>query len=158
MKKITAIIMLMLILCCISAEAKEKHTIMVQSETETGNTFISKDGETVTGWIRIQGKLHYAYKENHPGNPKGSLAKNTYRIRKGKMYYLGEDGAQVTKEMRYIAFNRDGSVHYIYPAGRMIRRERFNANHKRYQWLDDHGHWKDTGMQCWPMGLVDTKK
>lgn len=160
MKKINAmvILMLMLVMLCVNVEAREKHTIMVSEQATTGNSYINKDGELVTGWIRIRGKLYYAYKEDHTENPKGSLAKNVYRIRNGKLYYLGEDGSQVTKEMRYVAFNRDGSAHYIYPSGRMIRRERYNANHKRYQYLDDNGHWKDTGMQCWPMGLIDTKK
>lgn len=90
----------------------------------------------------------------------GELATNTYRVRNNKMYYFGPDGAMITRKTsrnrstRYIDFNRDGSVHYIYPAGRGEPYERYNANRRRFQEYKD-GEWQDTGMQCWPYGWID---
>ena len=61
------------------------------------------------------------------------LLTNGYRVRGNKLYYFGADGAMVTKKTRrdkstrYIDFNRDGSVHYIYPAGYGNTDERYNA-------------------------------
>ena len=88
------------------------------------------------------------------------LLTNGYRVRNNKLYYFGADGAMATRKTsrdrstRYIDFNRDGSVHYIYPAGRKKPNERYNANHRRYQ-VKKHGKWRDTGMQVWPVGMID---
>ena len=59
-----------------------------------------------------------------------------------------------TPKMPHVSYNKDGSVHYIYAPG-MIRRYRYNANHKRYQYLTDNGKWVDVGMKCYPEGMID---
>lgn len=72
------------------------------------------------------------------------------------MYYFDEHGKRLKKDSRYIGLNRASkSVHYIYAPGMGSRRYRYNANHKRYQYLQDNGKWADTGHKCWPYGMIE---
>lgn len=134
-------------------EAKTSIGIM---GTDAGGRIFS----THTGYFTVRGKTYYAHKTSSRMYKKGELLTNGYRVRHGKLYYFGPDGAMVTRKTsrdrstRYIDFNRDGSVHYIYPAGRKKPNERYNANHRRYQ-VKKHGKWRDTGNQCWPYGMID---
>jgi len=134
-------------------EAKTTNGIM---GTDAGGRIFS----THTGYFTVRGKTYYAHCSSSRMYKKGELLTNGYRVRNGKMYYFGPDGAMVTRKTsrnrstRYIDFNRDGSVHYIYPAGRGTKKERYNANHRRYQ-VKKHGKWRDTGNQCWPYGMID---
>lgn len=134
-------------------EAKTSNGIM---GTDAGGRIFS----THTGYFTVRGKTYYAHKTSSRMYKKGELLTNGYRVRHGKMYYFGADGAMITRKTsrnrstRYIDFNRDGSVHYIYPAGRGTKKERYNANHRRYQ-VRKHGKWKDVGQQVWPWGLID---
>ena len=112
------------------------------------------------GYFTVAGKTYYAHHSRSAMYKKGELLTNGYRVRNNKLYYFGPDGAMVTrktprnKSTRYIDFNRDGSVHYIYPAGYYDKQERYNANRHRFQKYK-HGKWEDTGMQCWPFGWID---
>ena len=153
MKKLVILIAAIMIL---GTTTQAKSRVLIHWDN-SGHIYVNDGRRDLTGWFRISGKLCYGYKESHADTPKGSLATNTYRIKGGKLYYLGDDGRQVKTETRYITFNKDGSVHYIYSPG-MIRRYRYNANHQRYQYLTDSGRWRDTGMQCWPEGMVDQKR
>ncbi len=134
-------------------EAKTSNGIM---GTDAGGRIFS----THTGYFTVRGKTYYAHKTKSHMYKRGELLTNGYRVRNGKMYYFGPDGAMVTRKTsrdrstRYIDFNRDGSVHYIYPAGRRTKKERYNANHRRYQ-VKKHGKWRDAGMQVWPVGMID---
>ena len=140
----------------IDVYAKTKHNIM-EGHDCYGNTYIDKDGKHMYGWFKIGNKTYYAHKTKSHSYPKGSICKRTYRVKNGKMYYFDEDGVMVkknTRKMPRVTFNKDGSVHYIYAPG-MIRRYRYNANRKRYQYLTDSGKWIDIGMQCYPYGMID---
>ena len=112
------------------------------------------------GYFTVAGKTYYAHHRRSAMYKKGELLTNGYRVRDDKLYYFGPDGAMITrktprnKSTRYIDFNRDGSVHYIYPAGYFDKEERYNANRHRFQKYK-HGKWEDTGMQCWPYGWID---
>lgn len=112
------------------------------------------------GYFTVRGKTYYAHHSRSAMYKKGELLTNGYRVRDDKLYYFGPDGAMITrktprnKSTRYIDFNRDGSVHYIYPAGYFDKEERYNANRHRFQKYK-HGKWEDTGMQCWPYGWID---
>lgn len=112
------------------------------------------------GYFTVHGKTYYAHHSRSAMYKKGELLTNGYRVRNGKMYYFGPDGAMVTrktprnKSTRYIDFNRDGSVWLIHPAGYYEKLERYNARRHRFQEFVD-GEWKDTGMQCWPYGWID---
>lgn len=112
------------------------------------------------GYFTVAGKTYYAHHSRSAMYKKGELLTNGYRVRDDKLYYFGPDGAMITrktprnKSTRYIDFNRDGSVHYIYPAGYFDKEERYNANRHRFQKYK-HGKWEDTGMQCWPYGWID---
>ena len=112
------------------------------------------------GYFTVAGKTYYAHHSRSAMYKKGELLTNGYRVQNDKLYYFGPDGAMVTrktprnKSTRYIDFNRDGSVHYIYPAGYFDKEERYNANRHRFQKYK-HGKWEDTGMQCWPYGWID---
>jgi len=136
---------------------------MVTEAKTTGIMSMDEEGRiysTQTGYFTVQGKTYYAHHSKSAMYDKGELATRTYRVRSGKMYYFGPDGAMITrktsrnKTTRYIDFNRDGSVHYVYPAGYGEVRERYNANRRRFQVLK-HGKWRDTGMQVWPYGWID---
>lgn len=137
--------------------------MVTEAKTSTGIMGTDAGGRifsTHTGYFTVRGKTYYAHKTSSRMYKKGELLTNGYRVRNGKLYYFGHDGAMITRKTsrnrstRYIDFNRDGSVHYIYPAGRGTKKERYNANHRRYQ-VKRHGKWKDTGMQVWPYGLID---
>lgn len=112
------------------------------------------------GYFTVAGKTYYAHHSRSAMYKRGELLTNGYRVRDDKLYYFGPDGAMITrktprnKSTRYIDFNRDGSVHYIYPAGYFDKEERYNANRHRFQKYK-HGKWEDTGMQCWPYGWID---
>lgn len=137
--------------------------ICMITEAKTGGMYVTAEGRyfsTETGYFAVRGKTYYAHHSRSQMYEKGELLTNGYRVHNGKMYYFGPDGAMITRKTsrnrttRYIDFNRDGSVHYIYPAGRGEKYERYNANRQRFQVLE-HGKWRDTGMQCWPYGWID---
>jgi len=112
------------------------------------------------GYFTVRGKTYYAHHSRSAMYKKGELLTNGYRVRNDKLYYFGPDGAMVTrktprnKSTRYIDFNKDGSVHYIYPAGYGDTDERYNAKRQRFQ-VYKNGHWQDVGQQVWPWGLID---
>lgn len=146
-------IIIMIFSMCITTEAKTRTGLM--GEDSEGRYF-----STQTGYFTVRGKTYYAHKTKSMMYDVGELATRTYRVRDGKMYYFGKDGAMITRKTsrnrttRYIDFNRDGSVHYIYPAGRGVPYERYNANRHRFQEYK-HGKWRDVGMQCYPYGWID---
>ena len=135
------------------------------TEAKTSNGIMGTDAcgrifSTHTGYFTVRGKTYYAHCSSSRMYKKGELLTNGYRVRNNKLYYFGADGAMVTRKTsrdrstRYTEFNKDGSVHYIYPAGRKKPNERYNANRRRYQ-VRKHGKWKDVGQQVWPWGLID---
>ena len=145
--------MIAVLLLCMVTEAKTHTGLM--GEDDMGRKY-----STHLGYFTVAGKTYYAHHSRSAMYRKGELATSTYRVRNNKMYYFGADGAMLTrktpreKSSRYIDFNRDGSVHYIYPAGYYDKTERYNANRHRFQVLKK-GKWQDTGMQCWPFGWID---
>lgn len=142
------------LLACVIADAKTPRNGTITDKA--GNTYIYKHGKLQTGWVHYKGDIYYAHKTKSYSFPKGSICKSTYRVRGHRMYYFDEHGKRLKKNTRYIALNKASkSVHYIYAPGHESRRYRYNANHKRYQYLTDSGKWKDTGMQCWPYGWID---
>lgn len=146
-------VIIMIFSMCVTAEAKIGTGLM--GEDCEGRYF-----STQTGYFTVQGKTYYAHKTKSQMYEVGELATSTYRVRGGKMYYFGADGAMLTRKSpreklsRYIDFNKDGSVHYIYPAGYRTKYERYNANRHRFQ-VYKHGKWRDEGMQVYPYGWID---
>lgn len=133
------------------------------TEAKTGGMYVTSEGRYFSeeaGYFQIRGKTYYAYHSKSQMYEKGELATNVYRVRGDKLYYFGPDGAMVTHKTsrnrmtRYMDFNKDGSIACIYPAGRGEPYERYNANRHCFQEYKD-GEWQDTGMQCWPYGLID---
>jgi len=147
--------MIAILLVCMITEAKTTASTGLMGEDDQARIYSNR-----LGYFTVAGKTYYAHHSRSAMYKKGELLTNGYRVRNGKMYYFGPDGAMVTRKTsrnrttRYIDFNRDGSVHYIYPAGRGEKYERYNANRHRFQAYVD-GEWKDTGMQCWPYGWID---
>ena len=136
---------------------------MVTEAKTTGIMSIDEEGRiysTQAGYFTVQGKTYYAHHSKSAMYDKGELLTNGYRVRNNKLYYFGADGAMVTKKTRrdkstrFLDFNRDGSVHYIYPAGYGDTDERYNAKRQRFQ-VYKNGHWQDVGQQVWPWGLID---
>lgn len=147
-------IVLMGLLFTVRADAKSTHRNGKVTDAQ-GNTYIYKNGKLKTGWFTWKGNRYYAHKTKSRMYPRGSICKNTYRVKNGKMYYFGQDGSKQTKSSRYITINKRGtSVHYIHAPG-MIRRYRYNCNRHRYQYLDDKGKWINDGEKCWPEGMID---
>lgn len=137
--------------------------MVTEAKTHTGlmgEDDMGRKYSTHLGYFTVAGKTYYAHHSRSAMYKKGELATSTYRVRNNKMYYFGADGAMLTrktpreKSSRYIDFNRDGSVWLIYPAGYYEKLERYNAKRHRFQEFVD-GEWKDTGMQCWPFGMID---
>lgn len=154
-KKLISIVAVVIMIISMCSIIEAKSTTGLMGQDSQGRYF-----STETGYFTVQGKTYYAHHSKSRMYAKGELATNTYRIRNNKLYYFGADGAMITKKTRrdkttrYIDFNKDGSVHYIYPAGRGEPYERYNANRQRYQ-VRKHGKWRDTGNQCWPYGMID---
>lgn len=154
-KKLISIVAVVIMIISMCSIIEAKTTTGLMGQDSQGRYF-----STETGYFTVQGKTYYAHHSKSRMYAKGELATNTYRIRNNKLYYFGADGAMITKKTRrdkttrYIDFNKDGSVHYIYPAGRGKPYERYNANRQRYQ-VRKHGKWRDTGNQCWPYGMID---
>lgn len=132
-------------------------------EAKIGSIVCDSEGRyfsSETGYFQVRSKTYYAHKTKSQMYEVGELATNTYRVRNNKMYYFGRDGAMIThkssrnRNTRYMDFNKDGSIHYIYPAGRRASDERYNANRRRFQFFKN-GKWHDIGMQCWPYGWID---
>ena len=164
-KKATAIVLaavmfIMLMIACVLVTAEAKSTPRNGKVTDkAGNTYIYKHGKLQTGWVHYKGDIYYAHKTKSYSYPKGSICKSTYRVRGHRMYFFDESGKRLKKNTRYIALNKASkSVHYIYAPGHESRRYRYNANHKRYQYLQDNGKWADTGNQCLPYGMIDWQR
>jgi len=158
-KRKAAIGIALLIVICITAFC----FAYITAEASTGIMHQDSEGRIFasdTGYIKINGKTYYAHCSKSRMYEKYELLTNGYRVRNNKLYYFGADGAMVTKKTRrdkstrFLDFNRDGSVHCIYPSGRVEPYERYNANHRLYQ-VRKHGKWKDVGQQVWPYGLID---
>ena len=137
--------------------------MLTEAKTTTGIMHQDAEGRiysTHTGYFKVRGKTYYAHHSKSQMYDKGELLTNGYRVRNNKLYYFGADGAMVTrktsrdKTTRHIDFNKNGSVHCIYPKGRGEKDERYNADRQRFQ-VRKHGKWRDTGMQVWPYGLID---
>ena len=133
--------------------------------TEASTGLMTEDAEgrifsSQTGYFTVHGKTYYSHYSKSRMYEAHELLTNGYRVRGNKLYCFGPDGAMITRKTsrdrstRYIDFNKDGSVHYIYPAGRGEPHERYNANRQRYQ-IRKHGKWKDVGQQVWPWGMID---
>ena len=133
--------------------------------TEASTGLMTEDAEgrifsSQTGYFTVHGKTYYSHYSKSRMYEAHELLTNGYRVRGTKLYYFGADGAMITKKTRrdkstrFLDFNRDGSVHCIYPSGRVEPYERYNANHRRYQ-VRKHGKWKDVGQQVWPVGMID---
>ena len=143
--------MLAAMLVCMIAEGKN----ILFAEDFEGRIYSAE-----RGYFEAGGKTYYAHKTKSQMYEVGELLTNGYRVRNGKMYYFGPDGAMITRKTsrnrttRYIDFNKDGSVHYVSPAGYGEVLERYNANRQRFQEYVD-GEWKDIGMQIWPYGWID---
>ena len=158
-KRKAAIGIALLIVICITAFC----FAYITAEASTGIMHQDSEGRIFasdTGYIKINGKTYYAHCSKSRMYEKHELLTNGYRVRNNKLYYFGADGAMVTKKTRrdkstrYIDFNRDGSVHYIYPAGYGDTDERYNAKRQRFQ-VYKNGHWQDVGQQVWPYGMID---
>ena len=143
--------MLAAMLVCMIAEGKN----ILLAEDFEGRIYSAE-----RGYFEAGGKTYYAHKTKSQMYEVGELLTNGYRVRHGKLYYFGPDGAIITRKTsrnrttRYIDFNKDGSVHYVSPAGYGEVLERYNANRQRFQEYVD-GEWKDIGMQIWPYGWID---
>ena len=137
--------------CAVAVQAKTS----LMGEDDQARIYSSR-----LGYFTVAGKTYYAHHSRSAMYKKGELLTNGYRVQNDKLYYFGPDGAMITrktprnKSTRYIDFNRDGSVHYIYPAGYFDKEERYNANRHRFQVLKK-GKWIDEGMQVWPYGMID---
>ena len=156
MKKTTFIIATILafvlaaLLVCMIAEASTPRN--GRTRDAQGNIYIYKHGRLQTGWFKYHGKWYYGHKSKSVMYPKGAVARNTYRVRNGRMYYFTDSGAKLVKSTKFIKlFRGRTSVHYIQIPG---SDDRFNARTQRWQRLVN-GKWKDTGMQCWPYGWID---
>lgn len=147
---LTVIITMLLLTMCafVTAEAK---TVLVGTDLNNDTT-VCVGNKICTGWFKLKGKTYYAYKSG-----KHELARNCYRIRKGKLYYLGDDGAVLKKSERYIILHHDGSVKHVLIAG-MENILRFNADERRYEYRSKDGIWRPTGQQMWPYGMIDWRR
>ena len=153
-KILLLLVVIMMIVAVTPAYAKTPRNGKVMDSQ--GNIYIYKHGKLQTGWFKYHGQTYYGHKTKSACYPKGAVARNTYRVRHGRMYYMKNSGAKQTKDSKYITLNRHRtSVHYIYAPGLQNRGYRYNANHKRFQYLDGKGKWRDTGMQVWPEGMID---
>jgi hypothetical protein len=128
---------------------------------KAGNVYIMSHGKPKTGYFTYKGKHYYGHKTATKKYPKGSLTVGEMRIRDGKWYAYGTDGARIEKDqyvrkgrqriMQLDIKSRNHSVRYIYGTARTTLGTRYSTRLKRTQHMDDKGKWHDVeGMQYIP--------
>lgn len=157
-KKIIIVVMCIMMIVaglCMTVNAKSNVPRNGKYIDSQGYIYIMKHGKPRTGWFKYHGKVYYGHKTKSACYPKGSVAQNTFRVRHNRMYYFNNKGEKITKSTRYIGLRKGRtSVHYVYMPG--SRWERYNAKHRRFQYLDRRtGKWRDMGMQVYPYGWID---
>lgn len=148
MKKLRLFVLMLVLMMGMSICAEAK----VVRDAD-GNITIYKHGQMQKGWFRYHGKWRYGHQSKSMAYPEGSVTRSEYREENGRLYYMRNDGSLQTRSSHYIKVNRDHSVRYIYIPG-TGKRERYNCKHHRYQ-IKRKGRWRDVGMECFPMALVD---
>ncbi len=148
-----ALAMMLLISSGVMAQAKDAPPRNGRYEDAAGNIYIYKHGEPRKGWFTYHGRRYYGHESNSCVYPAGSVTRDAFRIKNGRLYYFKGDGTKQTKRSENIILNHNStSVRYIKMPGPVPYR--FNVRLRRYQYKTG-GRWKDTGMQCWPYGQID---
>lgn len=157
------IIMLVVVVtqaCALSAHIGGLHTQakdrQVMLDDCRGDSYVYSAGKMRKGWLTYKGKRYYAHHTGSESYPEGSVTKNAFRVKNGKLYFFDASGAKITHSTKYIILNRKGtSVHYILTPGDPDYR--YNANRHIYQ-IRKNGHWERTGGRCYPVGLIDWQR
>lgn len=132
-----------------------------------GYVYIYKNGRPRTGYFHYKGKSYYGHKTGTNVYPKGSCTAGDMRIRNGKWYAYGTDGAKIKKDL-YVRKgskkilqldirHRDHTVRYVYGTARGNLGSRYSTKLGRMQYYEA-GEWHDVeGMPFYP-GYVDMQK
>ena len=171
-KKKAAIGLILCIIVCVltvclafvTAEAKTPRNGKV---IRNGYVYIYKNGRPRTGYFTYHGKKYYGHKTGSLVYPKGSCTAGDMRIKNGRWYAFGLDGARISKDVYVRKGNkkilqldirhRDHTVRYIYGTARGSLGSRYSTKLGRMQYYAA-GEWHDVeGMPFYP-GYVDMQK
>lgn len=165
-KKLTIMLILALIICTMPVMAKPRNGRYID---KAGHVYIMKNGKPRTGYFKYKGKWYYGHKTGTNVYPKGSVTAGDMRIKNGKWYAYGVDGARITKDvyvrkgrtkkiLQLDIRHRNGTVRYIYGTARGNLGSRYSTKLGRMQYMDDKGKWHDVeGMPFYP-GYVDMQR
>lgn len=165
-KKMTLALIVALIICTMPVMAKvPRNGKYIDAQ---GHIYIMRHGKPRTGYFTYHGKKYYGHKTGSLVYPKGSVTAGDMRIRNGKWYAYGVDGARINKDL-YVRKgrkkilqldirHRDHTVRYIYGTARGNLGSRYSTKLGRMQYMDDKGKWHDVeGMPFYP-GYVDMQR
>lgn len=167
MKKKRMMIMLILAMMICTMPAMAKIPRNGKYIDARGHIYIMRHGKPRTGYFTYKGKKYYGHKTGTLIYPKGSVTAGDMRIRHGKWYAYGIDGARINKDLyvrkgrkRILQIdirNRDHTVRYIYGTARGNLGSRYSTKLGRMQYYED-GSWHDVeGMPFYP-GYVDMQR
>lgn len=164
-KKMTLALIVALIICTMPVMAKvPRNGKYIDAQ---GHIYIMRHGKPRTGYFTYHGKKYYGHKTGTKVYPKGSVTAGDMRIKNGKWYAYGVDGARINKDL-YVRKgrkkilqldirHRDHTVRYIYGTARGNLGSRYSTRLGRMQYYED-GSWHDVeGMPFYP-GYVDMQR
>ena len=166
-KKMMMMAVIIMLLAAVAVPVSAK-TVKNGKVVKNGYIYILKNGKPRTGYFRYKGKSYYGHKTGTKIYPKGSCTAGDMRIRSGKWYAYGLDGAKIKKDL-YVRKghkkilqldirHRDHTVRYVYGTARGNLGSRYSTRLGRMQYIDDKGEWHDVeGMPFYP-GYVDMQK
>lgn len=165
-KKMTLALIVALIICTMQVIAKvPRNGKYIDAQ---GHIYIMRHGKPRTGYFTYHGKKYYGHKTGSMVYPKGSVTAGDMRIRNGKWYAYGVDGARITKDvyvrkgrtkkiLQLDIRHRNGTVRYIYGTARGNLGSRYSTKLGRMQYYEG-GSWHDVeGMPFYP-GYVDMQR
>lgn len=137
--------------------------------TDSSGTYYYRHGKVKTGYFKVHGKTYYGHKTSSAKYPRGSVTRGQMRIRHGKWYAFGYNGARYDKDvykrkgrkkiLEVDIRSRNHTVRYVYMTYRTQLGMRYSTSEKRWQEMDARGRWRTVeSMQSIPWGWVDDQK
>ena len=163
--RILTILLIIAIICATAVTAEAKIPRNGRYIDKHGYIYIMKHGKPRTGYFKYHGKWYYGHKTGTKVYPKGSVTAGDMRIKNGKWYAYGTNGARITKDvyvrkgrtkkiLQLDIRHRDHTVRYIYGTARGNLGSRYSTKLGRMQYYEN-GEWHDVeGMPFYP-GYVD---
>ena len=158
--------MIMSSICVVEAKSAHPHNGWF---SDSSGTYYYRHGKVKTGYFKVHGKTYYGHKTSSAKYPRGSVTRGQMRIRHGKWYAFGYNGARYDKDvyrrkgrkkiLEVDIRSRNHTVRYVYMTSRTQLGMRYSTSEKRWQEMDARGRWRTVeSMQSIPWGWVDDQR